>query len=75
MATAIAIESMAPSLLADIKRRGYFHCGVMLPRCDKVPVGELAEDGGMHRLFCRNHMRVYCLAAGVAVPKYPSDGN
>ena len=69
------IQDLPPTLLADIKRRGLFRCGVVIPNCPQEPVAELGRTDGIHRLFCRRHMRESCAQYGVPEPVYPSDGN
>lgn len=74
MATAKArlVQDFKPVLLADIRRKGLWRCGVMLPNCQREPVAALEGTDGIHRLFCQKHMRQYCAEAGIPEPVYPS---
>ncbi len=81
-ATVQLIRDMPAGKLAEIKRFGIFRCGVIVPDCRRDPVGELCDpkiqdDRGkpIRRLFCRKHMKEYCIRAGITVPVYGDANN
>jgi hypothetical protein len=75
------LHEMNPALVANIKRRGLFRCGVVVPDCTREPVGQLGptklrgSKKGIHRLFCQKHMHYFCQQYGVPEPAYVSGTN
>lgn len=63
----VLARDLNKSLVEDIKRRGLWRCGVLMPNCEDEPYAEVLRTGGvkgLRSLFCLKHARMYALKIG-----------